>query len=64
MSQALAHMLDQLLRRDADAGPKNHERLWHLAPLGIGNSNHRGLQHGCVAHDRLLNLDRGNVLAA
>src|SRR4051812_25867549 len=43
---------------------EGYERLWHLAPVVIGDSDDRRFQYGWVGADRLFDLDGGDVFAA
>ena len=57
-------MVPQVVRcRDA-VGAQHHERLGPLAPAIVGHLHDGGLEDRRVAHDRLLHLDGGDVLAA
>src|SRR5579884_691481 len=60
----LAAVGDDLLGRRRPAGPERHERLRHLAPGLVRRGDDRALQDGRVGRDRLLDLDRADVLAA
>ena len=46
------------------AGHEAHEGARHLAPALVGDADHGGLAHGRVELERLLDLDRRDVLAA
>src|SRR6188508_2811422 len=43
---------------------ENDEGLRALAPPVVRDADHRGVDHGRVAQERLLDLDRGDVLTA
>src|SRR5262249_2187733 len=60
----LAAELDDLRLGGAVAGLERHESLGPLAPGLVGDGDHGALQHGRVLRDRLLDLDRRNILAA
>src|SRR5690348_3988896 len=62
--QVGAAMLNQLGLGDARAGPDLDERAGRLAPLRVGLRNHRRRQHGGMAVERVLDLDRADVFAA
>src|SRR5271157_230857 len=59
-----AHVRDQLVRGCARADTEQDERLRALAPPVVGYPDDRGVEYGRVAHQRLLHLDGGDVLAA
>src|SRR5438067_12365391 len=56
--------LDGLLLGGPRAGLEGDEGLGPLAPLRVGDGDHRALHDGRVLGHRLLDLDRGDVLAA
>src|SRR5262249_31185642 len=62
--EPLAAEGDQLVLRDAGARPQRNEGLRHLAPALVRHRHHRALEHGGMLHERVLDLDRGDVLAA
>ena len=45
-------------------GPQHHDRADLLAHHRVGNADHRDLEHGRVLHERVLDLDAVDVLAA
>src|SRR5262252_2919942 len=55
---------DDVLLRRARARLERHEGLGAFSPLLVGHRHHRAFENGRVARDRLLHLDRGDVLAA
>src|SRR5437868_5320556 len=57
-------MLDDLLGRRLFPGREGHEGLRHLAPLLVGNRDHRRLEDRGMADHRLLHLDGADVLPA
>src|SRR4051794_15636514 len=59
-----AHVLDQLRLVDARARAADHERLGTLTPALVGRADHRHLEDAGMAGDRVLDLDRRDVLAA
>src|SRR5712691_3663104 len=60
--QCLAREGEQLVRGDRGSGSERHERLWPLAPLLVGDRDHRGLEYVAVANECALDLDRRDVL--
>src|SRR6266511_5261863 len=56
--------LAQLLRRGARAFPQHYRGQRPLRPLLVRDRDHRGLRDGWVRHQRILELDRGDPLAA
>ena len=53
-----------LLRGGVDVRVEHDERRDELAPLLVGDADHRDLAHRVVRHQGVLDLDRGDVLAA
>src|SRR6476469_1322552 len=62
--QRLAREGDQLLGGQLGARPQGHEALRPLAPLLVRDGDDCGLENVRVPHERALDLDRGDVLAA
>src|SRR6266550_4838209 len=62
--QRLAREGDQLLARERCTGAQGDEALRALAPFLIGNRDDRRLEHVGMAHERALDLDCRDVLAA
>src|SRR5439155_3798166 len=60
----LAAKLDDVPLGRALAGLERDERLGPLAPLRVGDRDHRALEHGGVPDDGPFDLDRRDVLAA
>src|SRR5512145_2264425 len=62
--EPFAAELDELLLGDPGARAEADERRRHLAPLGLRHGDDRRLEHRRVLHDRGVDLDRRDVLAA
>src|SRR2546426_2333112 len=60
----LAAELDDVWLGRRRAGLERDERLGPLAPLRVGDRDHRALEHRGMPGDGLLDLDRRDVLAA
>src|SRR4029077_10931421 len=61
---ALPAVLDQVLRRRLRAVAQRHEGLRPLAPALVRDGDHGAFEHCRVRGERLLDLDRRDVLAA
>ena len=55
---------DQLVRRDAGAGPDRHDRVHRLAPAVVGDPEHGRFHDLLVLGQGVLDLDRVHVLGA
>src|SRR6185436_841029 len=64
VGDVLAAERDDLLLGGLPSGLERHEGLRPLAPLGVGDGDHRALHHRRMPRHRLLDLDRRDVLAA
>ena len=57
-------MLDDIARCDTNTRKQGDESLGNLSPFVVRNGNHGAFHYGRMTHDRLLNFNGADILAA